>query len=147
MDLLIAPVRRPDPSVESRRGIFCAETYGSTSSDPADQPAMPDLDLEERRVALAALGQESLLARDERQAGIVIETLPCPLLIVTGTADRQWPRTRYAHLHLPATRMEAAGASHWGLVLNRLVTRDARPRRGRVDRARANSLEERRISA
>jgi len=49
----------------------------------------------------------------------VIESLPCPLLVVTGTADTQWPRERYASLSLPAEHLSADGASHWGLVLNR----------------------------
>ena len=79
---------------------------------------MPDLNEQERIVALNSLGRESRYARDERQRGIVIESLPCPLLIVTGTLDRQWPRERYADLHLPAEYMVAEGASHWGLVLN-----------------------------
>jgi len=87
------------------------------------QPSMPDLDLEERRIALASLSPESLLARDERQAGIVIESLPCPLLIVTGTADSSWPRERYADLALPASYLGVEGASHWGLVLSRRALR------------------------
>jgi hypothetical protein len=82
---------------------------------------MPDLDREERAIALGSLGLESRYARDERQRGIVIPSLPCPLLIVTGTDDRQWPRERYADLHLPAEHLAAKGASHWGLVLNRRV--------------------------
>ena len=83
-------------------GVFTAEEYGITSDDPDEQPAMPDLDREERSIALASLGSESRFARDERQRGIVIESLPCPLLIVTGTDDQQWPRERYDDLQLPA---------------------------------------------
>jgi pimeloyl-ACP methyl ester carboxylesterase len=112
------PARRFDPTIALRAGTFGAEVYGITSSDPEAQPMMADLDLEERRIALASLGRESQLARDERQAGIVIESLPCPLLIVTGTADTQWPRERYADLPLAAEHL-SADASHWGLVLNR----------------------------
>ena len=112
-----------DPAVPLRVGTFDAETYGITNDDPAMQPSMPDLDLEERRIALASLSPESLLARDERQAGIVIESLPCPLLIVTGTADSSWPRERYADLALPASYLGAEGASHWGLVLSRRALR------------------------
>jgi len=51
----------------------------------------------------------------------VLDPLPCPLLIVTGTADRSWPRERYADLTLPASHLSVDGASHWGLVLNRRV--------------------------
>jgi pimeloyl-ACP methyl ester carboxylesterase len=114
------PAQAKDPAAWLRVGSFGAEEYGITSRDPdAPQPSMPDLDREERAIALGSLGQESRYARDERQRGIVIPSLPCPLLIVTGTDDRQWPRERYAGLHLPAEHLVADGASHWGLVLNR----------------------------
>ena len=113
------PARSADPAAWLRPGEFGPEEYGIVSRDPADQPAMPDLDSEERMVALASLGRESRWARDERARGIVVESLPCPLLIVTGTDDRQWPRGRYADLHLAADFVEADDSSHWGLVLNR----------------------------
>jgi pimeloyl-ACP methyl ester carboxylesterase len=113
------PARIIDNEVALRVGVFGPEEYGIVSRDPGDQPAMPDLDREERILALGSLGQESRYARDERQRGIVIASLPCPLLIVTGADDRQWPRERYAGLHLPAEYLVAEGASHWGLVLNR----------------------------
>ena len=80
---------------------------------------MPDLDREERVIALSSLGPESQFARDDRKAGIVIESLPCPLLIVTGTEDRLWPRRTYDNLWLPAEHLEIEGASHWGLVLSK----------------------------
>jgi pimeloyl-ACP methyl ester carboxylesterase len=115
------PARRTDSTAPLRTGVFGPEEYGITSSDPATQPAMPDLDLEEREVALASLTNESRLARDERRAGIEIHALSCPLLIVTGTEDRQWPHSAYAGLWLGADFLEAQGASHWGLVLNRRV--------------------------
>jgi pimeloyl-ACP methyl ester carboxylesterase len=89
------------------------------SDVPSDQPAMPDLDFDERVIALASLGRESRYARDERAAGVVVESLSCPLLIVTGSADAQWPRSRYDGMHLPADYVEIDGASHWGLVLSR----------------------------
>src|SRR5438132_14352595 len=82
---------------------------------------MPELDREERRIALASLGSESQLARDERAAGIAVEPLPCPLLVVTGTADTFWPRERYQNLPLVANHLVADRPSHWGLVLNRRV--------------------------
>ena len=113
------PARRTDQSVELRYGEFTAEEYGITSRDPKEQPAMPDLDIEERAIALASLGRESRFARDQRKRGIIIESLPCPLLIVTGTLDTQWPGHRYDNLWLKADRLSVEGASHWGLVLNR----------------------------
>ena len=121
-----APTRVRDPRIPLRTGTFGPEAYGIVDRDPERQPAMPDLDEEERRFALAALGQESLLARDERQAGVVIDRMPCPLLVVTGTLDTQWPRTRYADLPVPASFLEIE-ASHWGLVLRREVVERLAP--------------------
>jgi len=102
-----------------REGMFGPEEYGITSRDPDNQPAMADLDLGERRIALASLGTESRLARDERAAGVVVERPGCPFLIVTGSADMQWPATRYQTLPLAAELASVEGASHWGLVLGR----------------------------
>ncbi|MXZ46337.1 MAG: alpha/beta fold hydrolase [Chloroflexi bacterium] len=115
------PADRRDESVEIRRGVFGAEEYGITSDDPADQPTMRDLDLEERAIALESLSPESRTARDDRKAGIVIESLPCPLLVVTGSEDVDWPRSAYDGMRLPADYIEVPEASHWGLVLNRRV--------------------------
>lgn len=113
------PERSQNETVELRTGTMDATTYGITSRDPSDQPAMPDLDLEERTIALDSLGLESLKARDDRQRGVVIASLPCPLLVVTGALDSQWPASRYEDLWLPADRLEVPECSHWGLVLNR----------------------------
>jgi hypothetical protein len=96
--------------------------------DPSEQPAIFDLDLAERQVALASLGPESLQALDERQRGIVIDALLCPLLLITGTHDTLWPGARYDMLWLPADRLSIDGASHWGLVLNRRVLTSMVPR-------------------
>jgi pimeloyl-ACP methyl ester carboxylesterase len=113
--------RSRDRSIPLRAGVFGAEEYGIVDRDPDLQPSMADLDREERVVALESLGLESRMARDERKAGIIIASLPCPVLIVTGTADTQWPRQRYADLPFAADHVEIGGASHWGLVLNRRV--------------------------
>jgi pimeloyl-ACP methyl ester carboxylesterase len=113
------PAQKRDASLKLRRGEFGADFYGITSNDLADQPAMPDLDREERTIALTSCGPESLLARDDRKAGIVIESIPCPLLIVTGTADATYPRAKYDGLWLSAEHIDIEGASHWGLVLGK----------------------------
>ena len=123
-----APARSVDAAAALRTGVFGPEEYGIAGRDPNDQPAMPDLDLDERNVALASLASESRLARDERKAGIVIESLPCPLLIATGTADASWPRSAYDGLWLDADYIEVEGASHWGLVLNRRALDALAPR-------------------
>ena len=122
------PTRRVDSSITLRTGVFGPEEYGVTSFDPKDQPGMPDLDLEERSIALASNGLESRLARDERKAGIVIESISCPLLIVTGTKDKQWPRERYDGLWLEAEYLSIEGASHLGLVLSGRSVSAAVPR-------------------
>ncbi len=99
-------------------GVFGPEVYGITSADPDDQPAMPDLPRSERTIALASLGLESQLARDERGRGIVAPAPACPVLLATGTPDRLWPAERYRDLPFAADRLEVLGVSHWGLVLN-----------------------------
>lgn len=104
--------------------MFGPEEYGITSLDPAAQPAMPDLDTQERLIAIESASQESRAARDDRKAGIVVPELPCPLMVVTGSEDRAWPRSAYAEMHLRAEYLESPGASHWGLVLNRRLLPD-----------------------
>lgn len=113
------PAKYADRSARVREGEFDAAEYGIISDDPDDQPAMPDLDREERIIALTSLSGESRFARDERAAGVVVDELACPLLVVTGTADTRWPRERYDGLHLSADYVEIEGPSHWGLVLSR----------------------------
>ena len=114
-----SPAQVRDTSVALRQGVFGAEEYGILDRDADDQPTMPDLDRAERLAALESLGPESRLARDERKAGVVIERLRCPALIITGTGDTEWPRARYDDLPFPADHISVEGASHWGLVLNR----------------------------
>ena len=82
---------------------------------------------EERLIALSSLSKESRMARDQRRRGVVIESLPCPLLLVTGGRDREWPAERYEELWLPADRLVVEGVSHWGLVLNRRAIAQTMP--------------------
>ena len=113
------PARQLDTSVDLRTGEIGPEEYGIVDGDINNQPAMQDLDSEERSLSLSSLSSESRLARDQRRQGIVIESLPCPFLIVTGTDDKAWPKKRYEGLWLNADFYEVEEASHWGLVLNR----------------------------
>ena len=110
-----------------RNGDFGPEEYGIVDKDTDNQPTMPDLDSEERGLALSSLSRESRLARDQRKRGIVIESLSCPLLIVTGALDSAWPGERYGGLWLDAEFDELEETSHWGLVLNRRALATAVP--------------------
>lgn len=74
------PVRRRDRTAVLERGIFGAEVHGLTPDAPADHQQWADLDGEERAAAIASQGPESLLARGDRQAGIEVQSIPCPLL-------------------------------------------------------------------
>ena len=112
------PALEIDPSVDLRAGEFGPEEYGITGDDPENQPGMPDLDVEERKIALASLSKESRFARDQRRQGIMVPELPCPLLIVTGTLDKAWPKERYDNLWLHPEHLSVEDASHWGLVLS-----------------------------
>ena len=114
-----APARLLDETVPLRNGVFDSQEYGIVSPDPSDQPAMPDLDAEERAIALTSLAPESRLARDERKRGILVRQLPCPLLIVTAEWEAERQRVTYDELGLPAEYHRVEGCSHWGLVLNR----------------------------
>lgn len=116
-----APTREVDTAVRLREGEYGAAVYRIYKRGPENQPTMPDLDLEERKVALESLCNESRFARDQRKAGIVIESIPCPLLLVTGTEDRDWPEDKYRNIWLKPDRYCVQGATHWGLVLNRRV--------------------------
>jgi hypothetical protein len=112
-----APTRTLDARFPLRAGVFGAEEYRIVDRDPDRQPARADLDREKRVVALESLGLESRFARAERKAGIVIR--PCPVLVVTGTADTQWSAQRYDDLPFVVDRVDIDGVSHWGLVLDR----------------------------
>ena len=121
------PAQRVDTSISLRTGEFGPEEYGVTGDDPSAQTTMPDLDREERAIALGSCGRESRLARDQRRAGVAVESLRCPTLIVTGgdwveeSRDGGGAWTRAEHHRLE-------GISHWGLVLNRRLLPTLVPR-------------------
>lgn len=83
---------------------------------------MPDLDGEETGVALASLGLESAMARQDRQHGITADPEKSgPVLVVAGERDQTMLPAycrRVAHL-FRGSYLEFEGASHWGLVLSR----------------------------
>lgn len=119
----------PRPLVESAHrepltpGVFGPEVYGITDRVSLDQPTMPDLDREEVAVALASLGLESTMARQDRQRGIAVDParMSGPVLVVAGERDETM-RPAYCRRVADLFRgryLELPGASHWGLVLNR----------------------------
>ena len=107
---------RADRVVEP--GEVTPEDYGFKSRDPDQQPAMRDLEAEERAVGVAALDKDSRYARDQRGRGVVVTALACPFLLITGAQDRYFPASSYADLWLPCERLTME-AGHWGLPLNR----------------------------
>lgn len=114
------PARQVDQSAPLREGVFGPEEYGLGSCSQAEMDAvMPELDHDERKIAVAWLGPESRLARDERARGIVLNELARPVFLVIGCADTQWPEERYAEFPISHDRLLVPNASHWGLVLNR----------------------------
>lgn len=104
-------------------GTFGPEVYGITDRASPDQPTMPDLDREEIAIALASLGPESTMARQDRQRGITVDParMSGPVLVVAGERDETM-RPAYCRRVAELFRgryLELPGASHWGLVLNR----------------------------
>ncbi|HEY7651318.1 MAG TPA: hypothetical protein VIG07_00745 [Methylomirabilota bacterium] len=96
--------------------------YGITDRTSLRQPTMPDLDGEETAIALASLGLESTMARQDRQRGITVDPERSgPVLVVAGERDeimRPASCRRAADL-FGGRYLEFEGASHWGLVLSR----------------------------
>lgn len=116
--LLEEPASRP-PSA----GVLGPEAYGITDRGSPAQPTMPDLDAEETGIALASLGGESAFARQERRRGVWFDPRGATgsVLVVGGERDERYPPAacRRVARFLNAGYAELAGASHWGLVLNR----------------------------
>jgi pimeloyl-ACP methyl ester carboxylesterase len=116
--LLEAPAAAPPAP-----GLYGPEVYGITSTISPSQPTMPDLDEEEVGVALASLGQESAFARQERRRGVWFHPrgVTDSILVAAGERDESFPprACRRVARFLGAEYVELAGASHWGLVLNR----------------------------
>lgn len=116
--LLESPRREPP-----RPGVFGPEVYGILDRTSLQQPTMPDLDPDEVAIALASLGPESAMAREDRQRGVPVDPAAMlgPVLVVGGERDEtmQPASCRRLAAFLGARYLEFAGASHWGLVLNR----------------------------
>jgi pimeloyl-ACP methyl ester carboxylesterase len=123
-----ALARKHDEGAVLREGVFGGEEYGITSKSLDDQPAMPDLDREEREIAIASICSESRYARDERRlAGIVIQSMPCPLLMINGPHRRKEDPHRWDNFWLKCDFMHPEEGSHWGLVLNRRLLNNLIP--------------------
>lgn len=116
--MLEAPAAAPP-----RPGVYGPEAYGITSVTSPAQPTMADLDPEEIGVALASLGPESALARQERRRGVWFPPRGATgaVVVAAGERDERFPPPagRRVARFLGAEYLELSGASHWGLVLNR----------------------------
>lgn len=121
------PANKPNTTFVIEDGEYSGEIHGMTDKPVEDQPLLPDLDLEERRIVLDAISKESRYAMGERMAGAVIGSLPCPLLVVTGADDITWPKDAVVAEWLNPDRYVVDGASHWGLVMNRRAIATAAP--------------------
>ena len=116
------PAREPETSAVLRQKEMDPSTWGITVDDPPVHPLMPDLDPEERAIVVRSLCRESQMALDEQnRRRVVIQAMPCPALIVQGTAGYGLDRESYDGLWFEVDRLTIEGASHWGLVLNRRV--------------------------
>ena len=104
-------------------GVFGPEAYGITDRSCLAQRTMPDLDPNETRIALASLGPESSMARQDRRRGIFIDpdAISGSVLVVAGERDDIMTPGRCRRLSelLSGAFLEFEGASHWGLVLSR----------------------------
>ncbi len=117
------PAGRVDESVELAYGLRTPEDIGYTlDGDPRQLPHMPDLTIEERRIAQSSLCDESLLMRSQRMRGILTERMPCPMLEIIGGLDDYYPtEPSYRGVGLANRQVYVADSSHWGLVLSRRV--------------------------
>ena len=104
-------------------GVYGPEAYGITHRGTRDQPTMFDLDTEETSLALASLGLESAMARQDRKRGIALDprSIGGRALVIAGERDETIPPAAGRRLarFLGGEYLEFEGASHWGLVLNR----------------------------
>jgi pimeloyl-ACP methyl ester carboxylesterase len=116
------PASAVDPAVPVRKGEYGAEEYLITDASSLDEVA-PDLDQEERGRAMASLCKESRWARDERKAGVLINRLPCPSMVVADPSRPDY-RERYKAVRREGARLgieffDTPTTGHWDLVLNR----------------------------
>ena len=100
---------------------FGSEYYGIDLNHPTGGRALAELSPEAARRVLATLGQESGAARRQRLRGIDIpaRSIRCPLLVVHGDGDRQFPPElcqRVADYYNAETLLAAGGVGHWGVV-------------------------------
>ena len=117
------PPDRVDESVEMAYGLRTPEEIGYTlDGDPRLLPHMPDLTMEERRIAQSSLCDESRLMGSQRRRGILIERMPCPMLEILGGLDDYYPtEPSYHGVGLAGDQVFVPDSSHWGLVLSRRV--------------------------
>jgi len=124
------PAATVDDSVALDYGVQQPQEIGyAVEGDPALLGAsMPGLDLEELRIAQSSLCGESLMMASERKRGIVVETMPCPLLEVIGGYDDDYlDEPGYHDIGMADHQIMVSESSHWGLVLDRRVLAQLMP--------------------
>jgi pimeloyl-ACP methyl ester carboxylesterase len=112
--------------------VFRPEAYGIGPDVASSRRAMPELTDAEAEQVVRLVELESGRARRERKAGIDVpgEALHCPVLVVAGGADRQFPPAvcRRVAEHYGGELLEVPGAGHWGLVMSERAVRQMAPR-------------------
>ena len=78
---------------------------------------------EKRLIALESASHESRTAWDDRKTGIVITSLPCPLLEGTGSEGGNRARSVHMVMYVLVEYLESRGSSNRNLVLSRHVLR------------------------
>jgi pimeloyl-ACP methyl ester carboxylesterase len=132
--LEVAGKASPEAVRATPSGPFGPELYGVYPADAAASAgALSDLTREEiERVLERSQGAvESGLARRQRKRGISVPaaSLRCPVLVIYGEEDRQFPPEVNAKtaVYLDGDSLSVTGAGHWGIVYGERAVTEAAP--------------------
>lgn len=108
--------------------VFGPETYGIERATQPSKRTLAELTESETSRLTALLENESGAARRQRKRGISIpsERVTCPVLILTGERDRQFPPTSGQRIagYYRAEHRIIPGTSHLGIVAHEPTARD-----------------------
>lgn len=114
--------------VEAIPNVFGPETYGIDRANQSSKRTLAELTEGETSRLIALLEDESGAARRQRKRGISIPTeqITCPVLVLTGERDRQFPPASGQHVaaYYRAEHRIVPGASHLGIVAHESTARD-----------------------